>query len=91
MCMTFLKASVSWCPAGIGKSKLDSNISVTYFRIWTVTLLVTQTYVEFLNTGKFLNLCEGFYFVGMKSFSSDGRVLIVFLNFGGRPNLKWLL
>lgn len=29
----FLKMSVSGCPAGKGKSKLDSNISVTYFRI----------------------------------------------------------
>lgn len=37
--MTLFKAFVSGYPAGRGKIKLDSNISVTYFRILTVTQL----------------------------------------------------
>lgn len=54
--MTFFRASVSRYPAGWGKIKLDSNISVTYFRIWTVILSDSLMLLEFTTVAHFLKL-----------------------------------
>lgn len=47
--MTFLKASVLRYPAG-RKIKLDSNITVTYFRIRNVILFVRQASVTCIHS-----------------------------------------
>lgn len=56
--MTFFRASVLRYPAGWGKIKLDSNISVTYFRIWTVILSDSLMLLEFTTVAHFLKLQE---------------------------------